>query len=73
MIGVLLLSAAFMTLILIAILILSVNIKSITDQRHIENKARMAEMAEQINDIKNIVQRDVAEIINRAADVFKID
>lgn len=73
MIEVLFIASAFMTVVLIAILILGVHIKSMTDQRHDENKKRLSEMSEQISDLKNIVQRDVAEILNRTRDIFKID
>lgn len=71
MIGILLLSASFMILLLIAILILAWGIKKWSYEREEANKKRFDELTSRIDETQNLFKTEVAEILNNFQKLLK--
>ena len=71
MIGILLLSASFMILLLIAILILAWGIKKWAYEREEANKKRFDEFTSRIDETQNLFKTEVAEILNNFQKLLK--
>ena len=71
MIGVLALSATFLVIILVAILILAFNVKKWAHDKEESNQKRFDELTKRIDDTQNLFKTEVAQILQTYKNILK--